>query len=207
MADLLLVDNDGRIVELVAWFLERAGHRVRCATSYAEARGLLAQGLPDLLLADLELGAERGIEELPRLAREGLLPRTLVVSGFLDAELRERLGAVPGVVGTLAKPFDLEALEQAIAASLAGGGAGGGEVPAPFPRTAAPVPATPAPSAAERADWEAEGWVEILPDGEVLPEGGIQPEGAARPVPPQGASPDEARSGGFPPDESPGGAR
>lgn len=182
MAELLLVDNDARIVELVAWFLERAGHRVRSATSYAQARGLLEERRPDLLLADLELGAERGIEELPRLAAAGLLPRTLVVSGFLDEPLRARLAAVPGIVGTLAKPFDLEALQQAIAACLGGEApapADGGEgdsveeapaAPAPFPRLAAREAAPPATTATEREAWEADGWVEILPDADTPPD-------------------------------------
>lgn len=181
MADLLLVDNDARIVELVAWFLERAGHRVRHATSYAEARRLLASGRPDLLLADLELGVERGVEELPRLAAEGLLPRTLVVSGFLDEELHRRLAAVPGVVGTLAKPFDLEALESAIAASLTversqqgsapdGVGPGGSAASfAPFPRSLSSSGPPPEPSDEERQAWESEGWIEILPEGPQRP--------------------------------------
>ena len=56
MAKLLLVDNDARIVELVALFLGRRGHDIRTANSYAEARALLAQDRPDLVLADLDLG-------------------------------------------------------------------------------------------------------------------------------------------------------
>jgi DNA-binding response OmpR family regulator len=119
MADLVLVDNDGRIVELVAWFLRRAGHTVRTAESYAQARDLLRCRRPDLMLADLELGHERGDEELPRLATEGLLPPTLVVSGYLDRDLDALLRQVPGVRGTLGKPFDLALLERTVAECLA----------------------------------------------------------------------------------------
>lgn len=143
MADLVLVDNDERIVELVAWFLRRARHTVRTAESYAQVRALLVERVPDLMLADLELGEERGDEELPRLAREGLLPPTLVVSGYLDRELEAHLRSVPGVRGTLAKPFDFEGLERRIEECLARGGAG------------APAPA---------ATVDEGGWVEIEPD-------------------------------------------
>jgi DNA-binding response OmpR family regulator len=110
MADLLLVDNDERLTELIGALLARRGHAVRRAGSFGAARGALLERRPELMLADLELGAESGGEELPRLAREGLLPPTLVVSGYLDRELDARLRAIPGVLGTLAKPFDLERL-------------------------------------------------------------------------------------------------
>lgn len=119
MADLVLVDNDERIVELVAWFLRRARHTVRTAASYARVRELLSERRPDLMLADLELGGERGEEELPRLAADGLLPPTLVVSGYLDRGLEQTLRRVPGIRGTLAKPFDLTLLERSIAECLA----------------------------------------------------------------------------------------
>lgn len=142
MADLVLVDNDERIVELVAWFLRRARHTVRTAGSYAEVRGMLAERLPDLMLADLELGEERGDEELPRLAAEGLLPPTLVVSGYLDRELEHALRRVPGIRGTLGKPFDLPGLERSIEECLC-----------------ASERSAPAPLDAE------EGWIEIEPVG------------------------------------------
>jgi FixJ family two-component response regulator len=46
-------------------------------------------------------------------------PPTLVVSGYLDAALSERLLRLPGIVGTLAKPFDLATLEARIGEALA----------------------------------------------------------------------------------------
>lgn len=118
MADLLLVDNDRRIVDLVAFFLGKRGHVVRTAESFAAARLALAERAPDLVLSDIDLGAERGDEELPRLARAGVLPRTLVVSGYLDAALERELARLPQVVGLLRKPFDLARLEAAVSAAL-----------------------------------------------------------------------------------------
>lgn len=119
MADLLLVDNDRRIVDLAAWFLERRGFTVRSVLSYHEARVAIRERVPDLMLADLELGDESGREELPRLEREGLLPRTLVVSGFLDAALDAELRSIELVIDTLAKPYDMDRLEASIRACLA----------------------------------------------------------------------------------------
>jgi DNA-binding response OmpR family regulator len=118
MADLFLVDNDARLLELYTLFLARRGHTLRSATSFQAARAEIAAQPPELLLSDLELGAERGDEELARLALAGELPPTLVVSGYLDRELEARLATLPCVVGTLAKPFDLATLEARIAAAL-----------------------------------------------------------------------------------------
>lgn len=163
MARLLIVDNDARIVELTAWFLERAGHEVATAGSYAEARAALDGAPPDLMLADLDLGSESGREELPRLCAEGLLPPTLVVSGLLDPEVERELLAIPGVLGTLSKPVDLEVLREhvrrlvaSLAAELGGGSA-------------------PQPTAGPPLEDE-EGWIEILPlDPDVGP--GAEAEG------------------------------
>ncbi|MBK7643434.1 MAG: response regulator [Planctomycetes bacterium] len=118
MADLYLVDNDARLLELYTLFLTKRGHSVRSSTSFHEARAQIREHAPELLLSDLELGAERGDEELARLALSGELPPTLVVSGYLDRQLEAKLARLPCVVGTLAKPFDLATLEARIAESL-----------------------------------------------------------------------------------------
>lgn len=117
--ELLLLDNDQRIVELLTMFLEEAGYGVRTAASFGEARAALLERAPDLMLSDLDLGTESGRVELPRLAAEGLLPPTLVVSGYLDAQLEEELSLLDGVRGTLPKPFDLPQLLGRVEALLA----------------------------------------------------------------------------------------
>lgn len=110
MAEILIVDNDKRIADLVAFFLRRSGHTVRTAVNFRAARVEIARELPDLMLSDLDLGDELGLVELPRLAAEGILPTTLVVSGYLDRAAQIELERVPQVVGVVAKPFDLDVL-------------------------------------------------------------------------------------------------
>ena len=117
-ADILIVDNDERIVELLAWFLSKRGYSVQGAHSFSEAREVLALGQPDLMLSDLDLGAESALVELPRLAEQGILPPTLVVSGYLNAETTERLTSMPQVLGVLAKPFDFARLEERVVGCL-----------------------------------------------------------------------------------------
>lgn len=189
MAHLLIVDNDERIVELTVWFLRRMGHEVDSAFSYAAAREQLALRRPELMLADLDLGLESGLEELPKLAAEGCLPPTMVISGFLDSALERQLLAIPGVLATLAKPVDLTALGDHIAACLGRVVEPGGEVaggvgsaaplepePQPAPAVheidlisqAAPTPleqvSTPLEQASSLTEDEIDdGWVEIAP--------------------------------------------
>ncbi|HIG87890.1 MAG TPA: response regulator [Planctomycetes bacterium] len=117
-ADILIVDNDERIVELLSWFLSKRGYSTQSAHSFGEAREFLSRGLPDLMLSDLDLGAESALVELPRLADDGILPPTLVVSGYLNAEVTKSLTAMPQVLGVLAKPFDFASLEERVVGCL-----------------------------------------------------------------------------------------
>jgi len=169
-ASLLLVDNDARIVELLTWFLSQRGFEVRTACSFVEARERLAEGAPDLLVSDVDLGAESAVQELPRLRADGILPRTLVVSGYLDAAIKAALTALPEVVGTLAKPFEFTDLEAAIDRALGGGVAGGGasadfEVPRPEKAPAASLEESQSGGGAapDEGDDDDDGWIEITP--------------------------------------------
>ncbi len=183
MADLLVVDNDARIAELVAWFLEKGGHSACVVTSYAQAREALRERRFALMLADLELGVEDGRVELPLLESEGLLPPTLVVSGYLDAEITEALFKIPGILGTVPKPFEPRELLERVDAVLATApdlAPAPASEPAPLEETSPEVEvgeleeyvilAEPAPEVAELplpAPKEEEEWVEIVPEERV----------------------------------------
>ena len=146
-AEILIVDNDDRIVELVAWFLKKRGFDVRTASSFADARDRIAERRPDLMLSDIDLGAESAMEELPRLDAGGNLPPTLVVSGYLDPDIQEELTHLAPVLDTLAKPFDFAVLEERVMACL----------------DRADELGTPAPAAEAAPVEDDEGWVEITP--------------------------------------------
>ena len=153
MVDLLVVDNDARIADLVAWFLERGGHTPRVVTSYSAARDALRESSFTLMLADLELGAEDGRVELPLLESEGLLPPTLVVSGYLDAEITMELLEIPHVLGTVPKPFEpselLARVDQAIEAVHELVVEASPESPSPIAETALDEASAPAESEPE----------------------------------------------------------
>ncbi len=118
-ASLLVVENDARIVELLCMFLARRGYRVRGARTLEEARAELERAPADLMLSDIDLGRSNGRDFLPLLSREGLLPPTLVVSGYLDAQLASELSGIPEIVGVLAKPFEFDSLQRRVEQALA----------------------------------------------------------------------------------------
>ena len=188
MVDLLVVDNDARIADLVAWFLERGGHKPLVVTSYAAAREVLKERTYALMLADLELGVEDGRVELPLLESEGLLPPTLVVSGYLDAEITTALLEIPHVLGTVSKPFEPSELLVRVDEMIALAPAGEVEMTIPAPPLSAitpleedaPVEEEPevlrdvliepqaTPVTEEKSSEpvaEEEGWIEITPEG------------------------------------------
>ena len=190
-ADILIVDNDERIVELVAWFLAKRGHTVRSAFSLKEARVLLGERWPDLMLSDVDLGEESALEVLPRMQAAEELPPTLVVSGFLDSATIERLMALRSVVGTVAKPFDFTVLEENIRKGLREARAlaeressrpvtdGAAEVSA---EVAAETPETPETAETAETAEAAEGWVEITPVAPPRPARVPTPAGSHRPA-------------------------
>lgn len=162
--DLLLVDNDVKIVELLSWFLGERGFRVRVAGSFAEARLRLGEAAPDLLISDIDLGVESALQELPALSAEGGLPPTLVVSGFLDDAVQRVLQGVPEVLDTLSKPFEFPDLEAKVVACMNGEGRDW-LVPQPPPRAALPDLPAPSAPALDHADSDDDGWIEISPGG------------------------------------------
>jgi len=67
MAHILLIDDEPDLCLLVATELGDDGHSVICAHSLDGADNLLAQNDPDLLILDIRLGRENGLELLHRL--------------------------------------------------------------------------------------------------------------------------------------------
>ena len=62
MADILIVDDDADLSEIVRDLLEEAGHTVRTASNGREGLRQLAQGLPDVVLLDVEMPVLTGPE-------------------------------------------------------------------------------------------------------------------------------------------------
>jgi signal transduction histidine kinase len=131
-AQVLVVDDDEALREAARRCLERAGYRVREASSGRAAVALLAAdpAAIDLVLLDLtmpDLGGEQTF-----LALREIQPklRVLLSSGYDPGEVARRF-AVEGVRGFLAKPYDPETLVAEVASVLAAGDDGEDDVAEP----------------------------------------------------------------------------
>jgi DNA-binding response OmpR family regulator len=107
---VLVVDDERSLRLLCRVNLELEGHRVLEAATLAEARALVEQEAPDVILLDVHLGNDDGLELLDELEALDVPSRVVLLSGTseIGPELHAR---VAGVIG---KPFDLKRLSAAV---------------------------------------------------------------------------------------------
>jgi DNA-binding NtrC family response regulator len=112
--DVLVVDDEHSLRLLCRVNLELDGHHVREAGTLAEARRELERATPDVILLDVHVGADDGLELLDEIADLELDTRVVLLSGTseIGPDLRARVDSVLG------KPFDLKRLAAAVAGSL-----------------------------------------------------------------------------------------
>jgi two-component system phosphate regulon response regulator OmpR len=115
-AHILVVDDDRRLRELLSRFLAREGYRVTTAGDAAEARRHL-KGLDfDLIVLDVMMPGESGIDFTRSLRQESQVPILMLTA---QAETKDRvLGLETGVDDYLTKPFEAKELSLRIASIL-----------------------------------------------------------------------------------------
>lgn len=123
---LLLVDDDRRIRELLSRVLGRKGYRVTLAGTAAEARAHLRSFAFDLLVLDVMMPGETGVEFAADVRRGSEVPILMLTA--LDAADDRIRGLEAGADDYLAKPYEPRELLLRIASIL---------------RRAAPKPAKP----------------------------------------------------------------
>jgi two-component system, OmpR family, phosphate regulon response regulator OmpR len=126
-AHLLVVDDDARLRALLQRFLTEQGFRVSTAENAATARAALADMAFDLLVLDVMMPGETGLELTAALRAEGREVPILMLTarGAPDDRIA---GLEQGVDDYLAKPFDPRELALRIRTIL---------------RRAAPAPTAP----------------------------------------------------------------
>ena len=108
---VLVVDDERSLRLLCRINLELDGHTVLEAGTLAEARSLIESESPDVILLDVHVGSEDGLELLDEVEALDLPVRVVLLSGTSEVgpELRSR------VAGVLGKPFELGRLASAVA--------------------------------------------------------------------------------------------
>ncbi|MCG8591981.1 MAG: response regulator [Proteobacteria bacterium] len=120
MATVLIVEDEESLRTTLARSLDRRGHGVIPVADGREAfdRGLSAE--PDVLIADWMLKNHlHGLHVSEALRAVYPELRTILITGFPSRDLRVE-SARCGVVSLLEKPFDLDALHEAVDAAVGG---------------------------------------------------------------------------------------
>ena len=121
--NVLLVDDEPRVREALELLLKRSGAEVMVASSAEEARMILQDRLPDVLVCDISMPAEDGYTFLRGLrsaeGRARSVP-AIALSAYASERDRER-AASAGFDAHLAKPIEAAALVAAIDHLLAAG--------------------------------------------------------------------------------------
>jgi two-component system, OmpR family, phosphate regulon response regulator OmpR len=104
---LLVVDDDARLRGLLRRYLSDNGFRVTLAADAAEARASLASFAFDLIVLDVMMPGESGLELTRALRTEPKLPRVPVLLLTAMGEAEDRVsGLETGAADYLAKPFE-----------------------------------------------------------------------------------------------------
>lgn len=114
---ILVIDDDRPVRVMLGRLLEPYGFRVSLAGSAAAARGLLDTDAPDLVVTDVVMPGESGIELRRYLAeyRPGLT--VILMSGFSSEEPARVADEVPNTY-FLQKPFPPAALIDLVLGAL-----------------------------------------------------------------------------------------
>jgi two-component system phosphate regulon response regulator OmpR len=101
---ILVVDDDSRIRDLLARYLQEQGFRVTTAVDAASARATMRSLSFDLLILDVMMPHESGLDLARSLRRESQLPILMLTA---RAEPEQRIeGLEIGVDDYLTKPFE-----------------------------------------------------------------------------------------------------
>ena len=95
-AMVVIADDDIDLLGMLEYRLNEWGFAVRCASSKAQLREVLAGTVADLLLLDLQLGHDRGLDVLSDLLRERFVAPVIILTahGTIESAVQAiKLGA------------------------------------------------------------------------------------------------------------------
>lgn len=120
VASILIIDDDSSIRRVLRGALERAGHRVEEAENGAEGMQRYRTAPADVVITDLFMPDQDGIETIQELREEYPDARILAISGGAVGSTTGTLtdAMLLGADATLAKPFTMQELTSAVAGLL-----------------------------------------------------------------------------------------
>ncbi len=127
MATILLIDDEAQVRATMRRVLERHGYAVADAANGREALKAMTDASFDLVITDINMPEMDGIEVIMALTerRPGLPIIAISGGGRLPKDLLLSSADMLGAVTTLAKPFDVPDLIEAVERALAENGLDG----------------------------------------------------------------------------------
>lgn len=113
----LVIEDDSTMRHLVTSYLEEHDIRAISAARREEVAGLLARGQPDLVVLDLRLGQDDGLDLLREIRAKSDIP-VIITTGHRRDEIDRVVGLELGADDYITKPFGLRELLARIRAVL-----------------------------------------------------------------------------------------
>src|SRR5512135_1258817 len=117
MASILVVDDEASMREFLEIMLRKQGHEVVCAGGVARALACCAAGDVDLVITDLRLGSESGLDLLKAVKADAPATEVVMITAFATTEnavQAMKLGAYDYVL----KPFKVDELQLVVEKAL-----------------------------------------------------------------------------------------
>jgi two-component system, OmpR family, response regulator RpaA len=119
MANIIIVDDDPEVLGTVWRALSREGHEIRLSESAAQARPLITERRPDLIVLDIMMPEQDGLsfcEEIRRNPQYETIPVLFLSAKWRTDDIVRGLDA--GGDDYLTKPFELKELNARVRALL-----------------------------------------------------------------------------------------
>lgn len=117
---ILVVDDDAGVRQVLRGMLTPAGYRVEVATNGREAIERIRLEHFDLVITDLVMPEQEGIETIKILRRDFPNLKVIAISGAFGGDYL-RIAAFLGAHCTLAKPVKMETVIRAVEDTLRSG--------------------------------------------------------------------------------------
>jgi DNA-binding response OmpR family regulator len=114
---ILIVDDDVEIRRLLQEFLESNGFSVLLAEDGQQALKRVAEQVPDLVITDLLLPKEHGIDVMQTIKDKFFLPIIAISGIYKESEVRNRVNDIY-IEGFFEKPLDLNGILACIRSTL-----------------------------------------------------------------------------------------
>jgi DNA-binding response OmpR family regulator len=111
MKKILLVDDEGDLINYIASILQEEGFDVSQRLSAEEALGTLMSDKPDLVITDVRMQQMDGFQMLEKMkTMKGFSNLPVIFLTAMDDRLGQQEAAKLGATAYISKPFDLDEL-------------------------------------------------------------------------------------------------